>query len=219
MAPPHQSRVLRCCSCRLFQAHQVKKSLKWTCKACGEKQSFLRAYGEGSGADCRRHVQKLNLLQGQVSELSLRGRSQSTAEPPHSPAAQGPLESQDDSDSGLRGAAQLWSPDHPWRPTAPPSKWARFLLPPAHTPQDTEPPASAQSGPRPASPAQAIPGEGEGCFSRPAAPTLPPRATLTPGPGPERPCGQSPRAEGCQAAPIHGLFSLFSTGEDFEDSL
>ncbi|XP_032952094.1 MRN complex-interacting protein isoform X3 [Rhinolophus ferrumequinum] len=50
----------------------VKKSLKWTCKACGEKQSFLRAYGEGSGADCRRHVQKLNLLQGQVSEMSLR---------------------------------------------------------------------------------------------------------------------------------------------------
>ncbi|XP_045140437.1 MRN complex-interacting protein [Echinops telfairi] len=50
----------------------MKKSLKWTCKACGEKQSFLRAYGEGSGADCRRHVQKLNLLQGQVSEMSLR---------------------------------------------------------------------------------------------------------------------------------------------------
>ncbi|XP_063580643.1 MRN complex-interacting protein isoform X9 [Pongo abelii] len=50
----------------------VKKSVKWTCKACGEKQSFLRAYGEGSGADCRRHVQKLNLLQGQVSELPLR---------------------------------------------------------------------------------------------------------------------------------------------------
>ncbi|XP_063498574.1 MRN complex-interacting protein isoform X9 [Symphalangus syndactylus] len=72
MAPPQRSRVLRCCSCRLFQAHQVKKSVKWTCKACGEKQSFLRAYGEGSGADCRRHVQKLNLLQGQVSELPLR---------------------------------------------------------------------------------------------------------------------------------------------------
>ncbi|XP_052051595.1 MRN complex-interacting protein [Apodemus sylvaticus] len=72
MAPAQQSRVLRCCSCHIFQAHQVKKSLKWTCKACGEKQSFVRAYGEGSGADCRRHVQKLNLLQGQVSELSLR---------------------------------------------------------------------------------------------------------------------------------------------------
>ncbi|XP_049730505.1 MRN complex-interacting protein isoform X1 [Elephas maximus indicus] len=72
MAPPQPARVLRCCSCRLFQAHQMKKSLKWTCKACGEKQSFLRAYGEGSGADCRRHVQKLNLLQGQVSEMLLR---------------------------------------------------------------------------------------------------------------------------------------------------
>ncbi|XP_067588696.1 MRN complex-interacting protein isoform X5 [Pseudorca crassidens] len=42
MAPPQQVRVLRCSCCRLFQAHQVKKSLKWTCKACGEKQSFLR---------------------------------------------------------------------------------------------------------------------------------------------------------------------------------
>ncbi|CAK6445134.1 unnamed protein product [Pipistrellus nathusii] len=72
MAPPPQARVLRCCRCRLFQAHQMKKSLKWTCKACGEKQSFLRAYGEGSGADCRRHVQKLNLLQGQLSEVSPR---------------------------------------------------------------------------------------------------------------------------------------------------
>ncbi|XP_073851133.1 MRN complex-interacting protein isoform X4 [Macaca fascicularis] len=51
---------------------EVKKSVKWTCKACGEKQSFLRAYGEGSGADCRHHVQKLNLLQGQGSELPLR---------------------------------------------------------------------------------------------------------------------------------------------------
>ncbi|KAG8523011.1 MRN complex-interacting protein, partial [Galemys pyrenaicus] len=30
------------------------------------------AYGEGSAADCRCHVQKLNLLQGQSSEMSLR---------------------------------------------------------------------------------------------------------------------------------------------------
>nr|XP_020769618.1 MRN complex-interacting protein [Odocoileus virginianus texanus] len=77
MAPPQQARVLQCCCCRLFQAHQVKKSLKWTCKACGKKQSFLQAYGEGSGADCRRHVQKLNLLQGQISELSLRSLGES----------------------------------------------------------------------------------------------------------------------------------------------
>ncbi|XP_007169918.2 MRN complex-interacting protein isoform X6 [Balaenoptera acutorostrata] len=75
MAPPQRVRVLRCSCCRLFQAHQVKKSLKWTCKACGEKQSFLRAYGEGSGADCRHHVQKLNLLQ--ISEMSLRSLEES----------------------------------------------------------------------------------------------------------------------------------------------
>ncbi|XP_063086535.1 MRN complex-interacting protein isoform X5 [Cavia porcellus] len=87
MAPPQQSRVLRCCSCRLFQAHQVKRSLQWTCKACGEKQSLLRTYGEGSGADCRRHVQKLNLLQGQASELSL--RSPEDAEGPTGPGPTG----------------------------------------------------------------------------------------------------------------------------------
>ncbi|XP_072587967.1 MRN complex-interacting protein isoform X6 [Vulpes vulpes] len=72
MSRAQRARVLRCFSCRLFQAHQEKKSLKWTCKACGEKQSFLQTYGEGSGADCRCHVQKLNLLQGQISEISLR---------------------------------------------------------------------------------------------------------------------------------------------------
>ncbi|XP_037357195.1 MRN complex-interacting protein isoform X5 [Talpa occidentalis] len=81
MAPPQQARVLRCCYCRLFQVHQVKKSLKWTCKACGEKQSFLRAYGEGSAADCRCHVQKLNLLQGQSSEMSLSLSLRSLEEP------------------------------------------------------------------------------------------------------------------------------------------
>uniref|UniRef100_A0A6I8NPR4 MRN complex-interacting protein N-terminal domain-containing protein n=1 Tax=Ornithorhynchus anatinus TaxID=9258 RepID=A0A6I8NPR4_ORNAN len=66
--------VLRCFSCRLFQVHQVKKSNKWNCKACGEKQSLLKVYGQGSGADCRRHVQKLNLMQGlmgQTAEMTL----------------------------------------------------------------------------------------------------------------------------------------------------
>ncbi|XP_072587968.1 MRN complex-interacting protein isoform X7 [Vulpes vulpes] len=88
MSRAQRARVLRCFSCRLFQAHQEKKSLKWTCKACGEKQSFLQTYGEGSGADCRCHVQKLNLLQGQISEISLRKWSQSTVQPSHSPDVQ-----------------------------------------------------------------------------------------------------------------------------------
>ncbi|XP_035927108.1 MRN complex-interacting protein isoform X6 [Halichoerus grypus] len=49
MAPSRRVRVLRCCSCRLFQAHQEKKSLKWICKACGEKQSFLRDHAGLAG--------------------------------------------------------------------------------------------------------------------------------------------------------------------------
>ncbi|XP_026540910.1 MRN complex-interacting protein [Notechis scutatus] len=60
-----QFQVLRCCSCNIFQVQQVKKSKKWNCKICDEKQSILRVFGQGSGVDCRHHVQKLNLLQGE----------------------------------------------------------------------------------------------------------------------------------------------------------
>ncbi|XP_035266784.1 MRN complex-interacting protein isoform X2 [Anguilla anguilla] len=60
--------VLRCFSCQTFQVHQVKKSKKWSCKMCGEKQSLVKVYGRGSGADCRRHVQKLNSLRGELHE-------------------------------------------------------------------------------------------------------------------------------------------------------
>ncbi|XP_064181963.1 MRN complex-interacting protein [Anguilla rostrata] len=60
--------VLRCFSCQTFQVHQVKKSKKWNCKMCGEKQSLVKVYGRGSGADCRRHVQKLNSLRGELHE-------------------------------------------------------------------------------------------------------------------------------------------------------
>ncbi|KAI8510349.1 hypothetical protein Bbelb_112650 [Branchiostoma belcheri] len=54
--------VIRCFSCETFQVHQVKKSNKWNCKLCGAKQSVRKEYGRGSGADCRRHVQKLNMM-------------------------------------------------------------------------------------------------------------------------------------------------------------
>ncbi|XP_063148319.1 MRN complex-interacting protein [Candoia aspera] len=63
-----QFQVLRCCSCNIFQVQQIKKSKKWNCKICDEKQSILRVFGQGSGADCRRHVQKLNLLQGEQDQ-------------------------------------------------------------------------------------------------------------------------------------------------------
>ncbi|XP_051810181.1 MRN complex-interacting protein [Acanthochromis polyacanthus] len=60
--------VIRCFSCQSFQVQQVKKANKWSCKLCGEKQSLLKEYGRGSGADCRRHVQKLNAMRGAMME-------------------------------------------------------------------------------------------------------------------------------------------------------
>uniref|UniRef100_A0A3Q3GGY0 MRN complex-interacting protein N-terminal domain-containing protein n=1 Tax=Labrus bergylta TaxID=56723 RepID=A0A3Q3GGY0_9LABR len=41
---------------------------KWSCKLCGKKQTLLKEFGRGSGADCRRHVQKLNAMRGAVIE-------------------------------------------------------------------------------------------------------------------------------------------------------
>ncbi|XP_023119101.2 MRN complex-interacting protein [Amphiprion ocellaris] len=60
--------VVRCFSCQSFQVQQVKKVNRWSCKLCGEKQSLLKEYGRGSGADCRRHVQKLNAIRGAMME-------------------------------------------------------------------------------------------------------------------------------------------------------
>ncbi|XP_044882629.1 MRN complex-interacting protein [Mauremys mutica] len=72
--------VLRCFSCGTFQVQQVKKSRKWSCKVCGEKQMLLKAYGQGSGSDCRRHVQKLNLLRA-GTEVAAEGTSWCIQEP------------------------------------------------------------------------------------------------------------------------------------------
>uniref|UniRef100_A0A667Z022 MRN complex-interacting protein N-terminal domain-containing protein n=1 Tax=Myripristis murdjan TaxID=586833 RepID=A0A667Z022_9TELE len=63
-AMSQQFQVLRCFSCQTFQVQQVKKSSRWRCKLCGEKQTLLKEFGRGSGADCRRHVQKLNAMRG-----------------------------------------------------------------------------------------------------------------------------------------------------------
>ncbi|XP_040903431.1 MRN complex-interacting protein [Toxotes jaculatrix] len=60
--------VLRCFRCDKFQVQQVKKVNRWSCKVCGEKQSLFKEFGRGSGADCRRHVQKLNAMRGAMME-------------------------------------------------------------------------------------------------------------------------------------------------------
>uniref|UniRef100_A0A665TX25 MRN complex-interacting protein N-terminal domain-containing protein n=1 Tax=Echeneis naucrates TaxID=173247 RepID=A0A665TX25_ECHNA len=41
---------------------------RWSCKVCGQKQSLLKEFGRGSGADCRRHVQRLNAMRGAMIE-------------------------------------------------------------------------------------------------------------------------------------------------------
>ncbi|XP_032929227.1 MRN complex-interacting protein [Catharus ustulatus] len=60
--------VLRCCRCRRFQGQQAKRSRRWSCSVCGQQQAVQKVYGQGSGLECRRHVQKLNLLQGEAEE-------------------------------------------------------------------------------------------------------------------------------------------------------
>lgn len=45
-----------------IQSHLVKKSNKWDCKMCGDKQSLMKVFGEGTGKECRLHVQKLNTM-------------------------------------------------------------------------------------------------------------------------------------------------------------
>lgn len=63
---PQIFQVLRCYKCFVFQVHQTKKSNKWECKVCGEKQSVKRHYGIGTAKDCRLHVQKLNTMRGDI---------------------------------------------------------------------------------------------------------------------------------------------------------
>nr|XP_020441072.1 MRN complex-interacting protein isoform X3 [Monopterus albus] len=60
--------ILRCFKCQSFQVQQVKKMNRWICKLCGEKQSLVKEFGRGPGADCRRHVQKLNAMRGAKME-------------------------------------------------------------------------------------------------------------------------------------------------------
>ncbi|XP_051514065.1 MRN complex-interacting protein isoform X2 [Myxocyprinus asiaticus] len=62
--------VLRCFSCQTFQVQQVKKSNKWACTVCGEKQSVIKEYGRGRAVDCRKHVQKLNSMRGELLEVN-----------------------------------------------------------------------------------------------------------------------------------------------------
>ncbi|KAJ0181297.1 hypothetical protein K1T71_003382 [Dendrolimus kikuchii] len=67
---PQIFQVLRCFKCCVFQVHQTKKSIKFQCKMCGEKQSIKRHYGLGNPQECRLHVQKLNGIRSNSDEVN-----------------------------------------------------------------------------------------------------------------------------------------------------
>lgn len=76
--------VVSCCFCETFQGQHVKKEKKWTCKMCGQKQSFRKIFTQGSGKECRIFVQKLNRMKGSVDEEKdeyLEQESKPTVEP------------------------------------------------------------------------------------------------------------------------------------------
>ncbi|KYN11557.1 PREDICTED: UPF0544 protein C5orf45 [Trachymyrmex cornetzi] len=68
---PQDMNVLRCYSCKMYQVHIVKKARKWQCKLCNAKQSIQKVYFQGSGKDCRLHVQHLNYLKTNDVSFSL----------------------------------------------------------------------------------------------------------------------------------------------------
>ncbi|XP_041799832.1 MRN complex-interacting protein [Chelmon rostratus] len=116
--------VLRCFSCQIFQVQQVKKANRWTCKLCGEKQSLLKEFGRGSGADCRLHVQKLNAMRGAVLE-----------EQEHNIWSQSKQVEEDREDEPEEHRADQGTP-HPHRATrAQTSCWSKYL----DAPEEAEP--------------------------------------------------------------------------------
>lgn len=58
---PQIFQILNCYNCNMFQVQQLKKSNKWQCKVCNEKQSLKKAFKIGSAPDCRHLVQELNM--------------------------------------------------------------------------------------------------------------------------------------------------------------
>lgn len=66
LAMPQVFRALQCYACQAFQVQQVTKAKRWACKLCGEKQSVLRVFAQGSGRECRLAVQALNQRRGEI---------------------------------------------------------------------------------------------------------------------------------------------------------
>lgn len=109
--------VLRCYQCETFQVQQKKKRNKWLCKLCNSKQSVVKVYFEGGAPDCRKHVQKLNMMRGdeQITLPSLLMRPTDA----YSDCSESSEESPETNQSSIASCGQ--------------SKWSAFIQP-----QDSE---------------------------------------------------------------------------------
>lgn len=77
---PQTFLVVQCFQCKAFQSDLEKKSNKWQCKLCGEKQSLQRVYARSHSAkDCRLVVQHYNAARGDILEDEDAERAQAAA--------------------------------------------------------------------------------------------------------------------------------------------
>lgn len=67
---PQEFVVIRCCECELFQVQMSKKSNKWVCKVCEQKQSVKKIFYRGSARLCREIVTQVNYTQGELRDGS-----------------------------------------------------------------------------------------------------------------------------------------------------
>jgi len=115
---PQSFHVVRCYKCRTFQVDIVKKSNKWQCKMCGDKQSIKKVFSTGTGSECRSAVQQLNLQIGLAAQLAEESALDDLADCQDGNADHHPYEQSFAEDSGCL---------QPEQPQA--SRWDAFLPP------------------------------------------------------------------------------------------
>lgn len=130
---PQSFHVVRCYKCLTFQTDIVKKSNKWQCKVCGDKQSIKKVFCTGTGLECRSAVQQLNLQIGLASQLAEQTALDDFNHPPAPDDFNHPLHDTHPVDDDNHPHEQFPTNDegsiqseHP-----PASRWAAFLPPQA----------------------------------------------------------------------------------------
>jgi len=113
---PQSFHVVRCYKCLTFQTDIVKKSNKWQCKVCGDKQSIKKVFCTGTGAECRSAVQQLNLQIGLAAQLAEQAALDDFNHP------QDVSHPVDDINHPHEQSQSLGASPHP-----PASRWAAFL--------------------------------------------------------------------------------------------